>query len=318
MRPGLKSPRWIALASMMAVGEVLTVSSRALAQGQAASTVATARELFQRGLAALEAQRYADAVASFERSYDLRPSPVVQYNLALAYRGAGRHQDAIRTFERYLRAPSASASRDDLVEIAREIERLRSSLPTVFLDIRPRNASVSIDVVTDVPSIGSVRVDPGDHVVETSLDGFRHESRRISARPGSIHRMRFELDPVGEAPRLAIDPRTESAEVEIDGEIVGRGAVERIVSAGEHSIVVRAPGFVAERRTVRVGASGRTAVVLSLMRQEGVPPWVLGASIGGGVAVVTAIIVGVVVATTGGPVVPTGSPGWQGNFREVQ
>jgi hypothetical protein len=255
------------------------------------------RMLFQRGVSALQAQRFSEAVTAFQQSYTLRSSPVVQYNLALALRGAGRHHEAIRAFERYLQSPSPSASPAELAEVRREVERLRAALPTLSLDVSPRNATVQLDLFASAPTVGSVRLDPGPHVLQTTLEGFRTDARRVWLRPEQTLRVRIELERSDGRPRIAVDPGMESAEVEVDGVVLGRGMVERVVEAGTHTVVVRAEGYATERRSVRIGSAGRVRVVVGLRRATGVAPWVIGVSVGAGVAVVGAVVTGVYFAT---------------------
>ena len=109
----------------------------ALAQDVPPGAVEPARPLFEQGVAALRENRYADAITLLERSYALRASPVVLYNLALALRGAGRYREAVQAFERYLRQPSASATPAELGEIERELPRMRAALVPLQLFFEP-------------------------------------------------------------------------------------------------------------------------------------------------------------------------------------
>ncbi len=62
-----------------------------------------ARALFVAGSAAVEGGRWADAVSSFERAYELTGARSALYNLAMALRALGRHRDARDAFVRLLR-----------------------------------------------------------------------------------------------------------------------------------------------------------------------------------------------------------------------
>lgn len=65
--------------------------------------VEEARSLFIAGSQAVDAGRWADAIESFERSYELSCAPSALYNLAMALRALGRHRDARDAFDRLLR-----------------------------------------------------------------------------------------------------------------------------------------------------------------------------------------------------------------------
>jgi tetratricopeptide (TPR) repeat protein len=86
---------------------VLTSVSSAHAQGCAGGSspeeLAEARQLFVSGSADVDAGRWSDAIAKFDRAYSLSCAPSALYNLAMALRALGRHRDARDAFDRLLR-----------------------------------------------------------------------------------------------------------------------------------------------------------------------------------------------------------------------
>jgi tetratricopeptide (TPR) repeat protein len=82
-----------------------------------------ARELFERGVEAFDAERYDEALALFLESHALRPSPLVLYNIAVAERRLGRLGDAIAHLEQYLAGAEPGDARREL--ILAELEELR-------------------------------------------------------------------------------------------------------------------------------------------------------------------------------------------------
>jgi Tetratricopeptide repeat/PEGA domain len=64
--------------------------------------IAEARALFMAGQAAVDSGRWADAVESFSRAYDLSHVPAALYNLGFALRALGRHREARDAFDRLL------------------------------------------------------------------------------------------------------------------------------------------------------------------------------------------------------------------------
>jgi hypothetical protein len=79
--------------------------------------VAEARALFIAGSAAVDSQRWADAVESFRRAYVLVHAPSALYNVAYALRALGRHRESRDAFERLL------TEHDNLPEELREESR---------------------------------------------------------------------------------------------------------------------------------------------------------------------------------------------------
>ena len=79
------------------------------AQAASGETQVQASAAYERGMASLNGQRYADAIVEFRESYRLNPLPDVLFNLALAFRGSGRIAAALGAFERYLATAPADA-----------------------------------------------------------------------------------------------------------------------------------------------------------------------------------------------------------------
>lgn len=245
-----------------------------------------ARDAFERGISALEAQRYVDALSAFEESYRLRPSPVALYNVAVAQRGLGRIREAIATFERYLEAPERGIDRARLASIRAELNALRAQIVNLRLTLAPATATVQVDGRPATVGADGLTLDPGRHIIEVSADGHRPSRREVDLRPGSTVVLDVTLESLGFG-RLVIAPSVETALVRVDGREWGSGVVDRLIAPGEHEIEVRAPRFDPFRRTVRVSSESVSRVDARLLVEgSGTRAWL----------VPTLIVAGVVVA----------------------
>lgn len=257
-------------------------------------TTREARALFDQGIAASDAGRYADAATFFERSLRLRPSPVALRNLAVAYRGVGRLLDAIRAFEQYFANPGSHATPEELARLHREYSAIQGEVPELRFDVAPANATIRVDGREPPDRSTALRIDPGRHVVEVSGDDFtpqhldvvlaRSEHRTFSAR---LQR----LPPDG---RLAVETNVADARLELDGHLLGMQTAETAAAPGGHSLAVTAGGYRTVRRTVTVGRHGVARVSVVLQRTPGLPLWATVSIIVGSVAVagvVTAVVV---------------------------
>jgi len=242
-----------------------------------------AREAFERGISALEAQRYVDALTAFEESYRLRPSPVALYNVAVAQRGLGRIREAIATFERYLEAPERGIDRARLASIRAELAALRAQIVNLRLTLAPSTATVQVDGRPATISADGLTLDPGRHVIEVSADGHRTSRREVDLRPGSTVVLDVTLESLGFG-RLVITPSVETALVRVDGREWGSGVVDRLIAPGEHEIEVRAPRFDPFRRTVRVTSESVSRVDARLLAEgSGTRAWLVPTLIAAGV-----------------------------------
>ena len=77
----------------------------AFAPGIARADVRTeARRAFRQGMELVQQGHIDEGVASLERAYEILPHPNVLYNIARAYAEAGRYDEALEYFDRYLSA----------------------------------------------------------------------------------------------------------------------------------------------------------------------------------------------------------------------
>ncbi len=171
------NPRAAILASLM-------VLSPALAFAQPAAPDAQARSAFDRGIADVEAGRFANAVVAFEESYRLRPVAVVLFNLAGAYSRLGRHQQAIATYERYLAEGGARLPTDRLHSVRERIAELRRGLPVVVLHIHPTPFTLTVDGRPQTLSSDEIALDPGNHLLVVSAPAHAAQQRDVQLAPG--------------------------------------------------------------------------------------------------------------------------------------
>src|SRR5215475_11501406 len=65
----------------------------------AADDKAAAKAKLVEGADLLKRGEYQSALERFQRAYELVPSPKIQFNFGLAYKGLGRNADAIEAFD---------------------------------------------------------------------------------------------------------------------------------------------------------------------------------------------------------------------------
>lgn len=126
-----------------------------------------ARNLFLAGGAAVQDNRWAEAIDLFERSYSLSCRAAALYNLALALRGLGRHRDARDQFDRLMRNhPDLSGTLADTTRQYREEEAARVAV----LEL----AGIAPDVRAEIHLDGHAYPDEGVRPVRLETDGGPH------------------------------------------------------------------------------------------------------------------------------------------------
>jgi tetratricopeptide (TPR) repeat protein len=129
-------------------------------------TTLEARSHFERGRALFAQERYLDAVSEFELGYRLRAQPLFLYNIAQAYRHAGRPEQAINFYERYLAQAPDAPERAEVERHLRDLRALRATPPP--LSLAPQASPIQPAMPTlgppDSPSTErSEPVHPGRH-----------------------------------------------------------------------------------------------------------------------------------------------------------
>lgn len=287
--------RWIsaAIATVIALAALPALAQTA-PQSAPPAVMAEARALFEQGVAAADAGRYADAVTAFERSLQLRASPVVLHNLAMAYRGVGRLLEAIATFERFLASPGR-ASRETIAEMTRNLESARAEVPELRFEVSPPDARVTVDGRVVASLSEPLRLDPGRRVVEVTAEDHVSQRFEFELQRSERRAVRASLELTPADARVAIESNVDEATIAFDGRVVGRRRALVDATPGAHRVVVEAPGYRRVERSVSVGRHGTARLDIVLQRGGGVPGWAVGLMVGGGVALAVAVTVPAVV-----------------------
>jgi hypothetical protein len=206
-------------ASTAALALLVTLAPAARAQDLAA-----AEALFDKGVADLEAGRYATACPAIGESYRLDPRPGTLFTLATCEHRAGRTATAAARFQDYLDlferlAPEQrQKQRERPVEAAAKKAELAKIVPRLTLSLAPGAPKDAVvrrdDVVLGPAALGvALPIDPGEHVLVAEGGGARVE-RRITLKNGEnaavaleLHAKAAPVSATGAAPQpAAADP----------------------------------------------------------------------------------------------------------------
>jgi hypothetical protein len=169
-----------------------------------AQVLEVARTLFREGVEAFQRQDWATARERFGRAMELRPSPLVRFNLALANHNAGLYVDAIAGYREFLREATDGANAQRRQAAQHELQELEARL--AHLTVRATGDEVRAFVLDGhalpVAMLGSdIPVDPGRHAVQ--VDGAGGDLQR--AEGTVFERDRLEVSLVL-SPRPSRDP----------------------------------------------------------------------------------------------------------------
>ncbi len=156
------------------------------ASGAAAGQGADAKALFEQGLQQFAQGSYIDALASFRRSYDIRPKPVVLYNIGNCLKALKDYLGAIQTFQGYLKLKDPSIKDEDRIDVAHLIEEMQGELGR----IRVRCALKGVHLLLDgleagvTPLAEPIPATPGTHSLVAQSATGKPFSQSILVRKG--------------------------------------------------------------------------------------------------------------------------------------
>jgi hypothetical protein len=306
----MRAGRWIA--AMLAAALTLGPQPVRAQEGEA-------RSLFELGVEAVEAGRYAEAEELLARSLATQPRLSTAYNLAIARRGIGDALGAravLRDIVGGTYGPIPAAQRDTIEALLDE-SQARIARLTIELEAAPPGARLSIDgrpVSAEERGAGAlgieVEVSPGARQVVAIAPDHEPVERTIELAPGASERISLRLAPqIDRRPGiLEVATGDRSTSIVIVGHARGHGEVRTEVPPGEHVVRLARGGRERESR-VMVPAGRRVRLVLAPPEPASDDaPWI-AAGIASGVLVLGAVI-GIAVGVGTYQPQPVAAPDW--------
>ena len=174
---------------------------------------AQAKQRFQQAVADYDAERYEQALASFQEAYRLRPHPLVNVNIANCYDKLDKPLQAIFHFERFIESDAGTPAQRNEVESA--LARLRKRVGQLLLRISPDGATVMIDQGDQrrTPILEPIPLEAGHHMIQVRLPGYRTLQRNVTIDGGTTFELSLALEPetAGALPVLSVTPTVSQA-----------------------------------------------------------------------------------------------------------
>lgn len=211
MQPRHAGHVWIALWLGLSVWLSSSVSR---AEPADPARTASARALFEEGVAHVDRDAWGPAAEAFRRALSLRDSQVIRYNLASALVELGKLVEASELLHMVEADAQADAGLKQqaaakLAEIKPRIARIEvqcaPALPGLIVELDDAALSAA---QLDVP----LTVDPGEHVVRARLDGTVVDEQRAQLGAGENVTLSLHPRPPQPEPMPAVTP-TASAPV---------------------------------------------------------------------------------------------------------
>lgn len=275
---------------------VLSISARPLGKtlhGEAKTEYDRATKLFRTG-------DYANALRSYKKAHELQDDPRLLMNMAICEKQLRHYSKALPLAEAFVERARVSAK--DLQDAKDFTRAIRELVGEVTLDCKPSDATITIDEaelagVCEHPIV----LDGGDHRLRATKQGFTEAVLTLSVPAGGARTITVALEPEPEpAPQPGLEPAPKQGRlsvnagtgdsISIDGRALAQHSWSGVLPAGNHTVVVSAPGKRSQRSDVQVHDRDDQSVTLALEDEdEGFPVW---AMIGGGAVVAAGLAVG--------------------------
>jgi hypothetical protein len=159
---------------------------------------------FTSGVALYREAKYDDALAEFERAYEIAPHPLVLYNIAECHRELLHYSEAVMAYRQFLvdgkdRVPAAR-----LATAQAELDALLTLIARVTVTIAPASpgAVLILDGTQLDRPVMPLILPPGEHRLIARAEGRRDAARTLALSAGDSLAVKLEL---GELPRIALD-----------------------------------------------------------------------------------------------------------------
>lgn len=140
-----------------------------------------AMESYERGKALYNEENFEGALAEFKKAYNLKPSPIILYNIAQVLWSLHRYVEAMETLKEVLKKFVNELSPELKSTILEELQQLKERIGYLKLLVSPEGCVVKIDnkVVGQSPIEKEISLDVGEHKIEVLKEGFTPYSQTV-------------------------------------------------------------------------------------------------------------------------------------------
>jgi hypothetical protein len=141
---------------------------------------------FRSGVALFKQAKYAEALAEFERAYEIAPHPLVLYNIAGCHRQLSHYSDAVVFYRRFLSEGKGVVPDERLAKAQTELDGVLALVARVTVTITPSadGATLSVDgIPIDHPEMPLI-LPPGEHRLTARVPGRPETERTVRVASG--------------------------------------------------------------------------------------------------------------------------------------
>jgi len=141
---------------------------------------------FQSGVALFKEAKYAEALAEFERAYEILPQPLVLYNIAGCHRELSHYSEAVAYYRRFLTEGKDKVKPARLAAAQAELDGILARIARVTVTVTPGLSGVSLildGTPIDKPEMPLI-LPPGEHRLVARAEGRAETERSVRVASG--------------------------------------------------------------------------------------------------------------------------------------
>ncbi|HSD89615.1 MAG TPA: tetratricopeptide repeat protein, partial [Kofleriaceae bacterium] len=142
---------------------------------------------FKSGVALYNEQKYAEALAEFERAYEIQPHPLVLYNMAACHRELSHYGDAVKFYRRFIKEGQGKVPAAKLKTAQKELDDILARIARVTVNV---SSGDNTELIVDGISLGTTPLDtpiilpPGEHKIVARAIGHKDAERTVRVASG--------------------------------------------------------------------------------------------------------------------------------------
>ena len=164
----------------------LLVPVTALAQKPDKQEQKEADRHFKSGVALFKEAKYSEALAEFERAYEIAPHPLVLYNIAGCHRELSQYADAVKFYNRFLTEGKGKVPAARLTTAQTELDGILARIARVTVTVAPSDGAT---IIVDGNTLGTLvemplMLPPGEHKLVARATGYKDVERTVRVASG--------------------------------------------------------------------------------------------------------------------------------------
>ena len=173
------------------------IAGQVHAQGNGADSD-RANLLFKKGKIAFNAGKYNDALRIYTEAWSLKQSPDIAANLAQTESELGNHRDAAEHYAFALAHLLPSSTDEQKQALAEGLAQEKKEIGSLRVTLEPEDSALTIDdAKVSVPATGDVFVEPGEHAVSVTHEGYEPNLQTVRLSKGASRVLWIKLQPIG-------------------------------------------------------------------------------------------------------------------------